>query len=554
MDDLLNEFLSETVESLARLDVDLVRLERAPEDPALLAGIFRVLHTLKGTCGFIGLPRLERIAHAAEERLGKVRDGTEAPTPETVSLILESLDRIRWLLAAMAKTGAEPAGADDDLVARLNDAPEPDAAVSLPASVAGDEAIMAERSIRVDLDRLDRLMTLAGELVLARNQALEILKSNEDSVFAASLKRLSQVASELQDAVMKTRMQPIGQGWAHLPRLARDLAQQLGKPIALDLQGAETELDRELLELIKGPLTHMVRNAADHGLEPVEERRRAGKPETGSIRVDARHEGGLVVIEIADDGRGLPLGKIKTRTLELGLATAAQLAAMSPQRIQQFILEPGFSTATAVTSLSGRGVGLDVVRANIEKLGGTLQFESGEGQGTRFRIRVPLTLTILQALLVSCAGERFAIPQTATREVLRLDPATAALALVDGRLNLAHRGHSIAALSLRRLLQLEGPAEPIAAEGYCVILEIGATRFALLIDRALEIAEVLVKPVAPILRTVPIFSGMTILGDGAVAMLLDPKRLADIAAQRDAVPGETAEAESSAPLEMRGVA
>ncbi len=550
MDELLSEFLSETAERLARLDLDLIRLEHAPEDPALLARIFRVLHTLKGTCGFVGLTRLERIAHAAEERLSRVRNGTEAPTPATVSLILQSLDRIRWIMEALETAGVEPPGADDELVAQLNEIPDEIPAMPAPEAGAGNQRIAVERSIRVDLDRLDRLMTLAGELILARNQALDLLKSDEDNPFAGSVKRLSQVASDLQDAVMKTRMQPIGQGWAQFPRLVRDLARQLGKPIALDLRGGDTELDRELLELIKDPLAHMIRNAADHGLEPAEERRRAGKPETGTIRLEARHEGGMVVVEVADDGRGLPLAKIKARILEQGSATAAQIAAMSVPQLQRYILEPGFSTAATVTRLSGRGVGLDVVRANIEMLGGTLQFESEEGQGTRFKLRVPLTLTILQTLVVASAGERFAVPQAATRELLQLQPGTAELVMREGRLALACRGEMLPAVSLRRLLHLAGPAGPTAAEGHCAVLEVGALRFALLIDRALEISELLVKPVAPILRGIPIFSGATILGDGAVAMLLDPKGIAEMAG----LSGASLATADPGPLRMRGVA
>jgi len=550
MDELLSEFLSETADRLARLDLDLIRLEHAPEDPALLARIFRVLHTLKGTCGFVGLTRLERIAHAAEERLSRVRNGTEAPTPATVSLILQSLDRIRWILGALETAGVEPPGADDELVAELNEIPDEMPAMPAPEAGAGNPGIAVERSIRVDLDRLDRLMTLAGELILARNQALDLLKSDEDNPFAGQVKRLSQVASDLQDAVMKTRMQPIGQGWARFPRLVRDLARQLGKPIALDLRGGDTELDRELLELIKDPLAHMIRNAADHGLEPAEERRRAGKPETGTIRLEARHEGGMVVIEVADDGRGLPLAKIKARILEQGSATPAQIAAMSAPQLQRYILEPGFSTAATITRLSGRGVGLDVVRANIEMLGGTLRFESEEGQGTRFKLRVPLTLTILQTLVVASAGERFAVPQAATRELLQLQPGTAELVMREGRLTLACRGEMLPAVSLRRLLHLAGPAGPTAAEGHCAVLEVGALRFALLIDRALEISELLVKPVAPILRGIPIFSGATILGDGAVAMLLDPKGIAEMAG----LSGASLAMVDPGPLRMRGVA
>ncbi|MBI3452294.1 MAG: chemotaxis protein CheA, partial [Rhodospirillales bacterium] len=446
MDDLLRDFLTESAESLSVLDLELVKLERNPNDPELLGNIFRLVHTIKGTCGFLGLPRLEAVAHASENVLGKVRDNELTVTPIAVSLILESLDRIKNLLSTLEQTEAEPPGDDADLIARLNvlaagaagsasaesvdavfafvpvaaaqvapveDHVEEMAPVSAPAALdepavepevvtksvqnpsdkpskeTKDSAVAAQ-SIRVNVDLLENLMTMVSELVLTRNQLLQILRSQKDSEFAAPLQRLNHVTSELQEGVMKTRMQPIGNAWAKLPRMVRDLSHELSKKIDLQMIGAETELDRQVLELIKDPLTHLVRNCADHGLEKPAERKKAGKSETGRITLNAFHEGGHIIIEISDDGRGLPVDKIKAKALANGLATESELASMSDQQIHQYIFKAGFSTAAQVTSVSGRGVGMDVVRTNIEKIGGTVELKSGPGKGTAFVIKIPL--------------------------------------------------------------------------------------------------------------------------------------------------------------------
>ena len=485
MDDLLSEFLTETNEALALLDLELVKLEQNPNDPGLLGNIFRLVHTIKGTCGFLGLPRLEAVAHASENVLGKFRDGEQKVTPHAVTLILASLDQIKSLLAQLEANEAEPAGEDSELIARLNAlaagdtgaaaapaaakpaAPAPEAAkapapvlakpiidpVPEPAPVAppveaapvaaasghkepkvkepkeakepradvaeAKESAVAAQSIRVNVDLLENLMTMVSELVLTRNQLMQILRGQKDSEFGAPLQRLSHVTTELQEGVMKTRMQPIGNAWTKLPRIVRDLSHELRKKIELQMLGAETELDRQVLELIKDPLTHMVRNSADHGIEMPAERAGGGKPETGTITLNAFHEGGHIIIEIADDGRGLDIDKIKQKAIATGLATEGDLAAMTEAQIQQFIFRAGFSTAAKVTSVSGRGVGMDVVRTNIEKIGGTVEMKSHRGKGSTFVIKIPLTLAIVSALIVECAGERFAIPQISVVELVR---------------------------------------------------------------------------------------------------------------------------------------
>src|SRR6201995_404469 len=492
MDDLLREFLTETSESLDTVDNQLVRFEQDPNNAKILDNIFRLVHTIKGTCGFLGLPRLEALAHAGETLMGKFRDGMPV-TGDAVSLILASIDRIKEILGGLEATETEPEGSDEDLIVQLHDmvergmaamaaasaAPEPAPAaapvVAQPAPAApaivtgtlvaqtlerelrpgevsldelerafretstevaapsiapapekpvvetdvaeGDK--IANQSIRVNVDTLEHLMTMVSELVLTRNQLLEISRRNEDTEFKAPLKRLSNVTAELQEGVMKTRMQPIGNAWQKLPRIVRDLSGELGKQIELEMHGADTELDRQVLDLIKDPLTHMVRNSADHGLETPAERAAAGKPEQGTIRLSAYHEGGHIIICIADNGRGLNTGKIKAKAVSSGLVTEAELEKMSEAQIHRFIFAPGFSTAAAITSVSGRGVGMDVVRTNIDQIGGTIDIKSVAGEGSSVTIKIPLTLAIVSALIVEAAGDRFAIPQLSVVELVR---------------------------------------------------------------------------------------------------------------------------------------
>jgi len=599
MDDLLSEFLTETTENLSVLDVELVRLEQNPNDPELLGNIFRLVHTIKGTCGFLGLPRLESVAHAGENVLGKIRDGELEVTPEAVSLILEALDSIKMLLSTLEQTEAEPEGDDRELIDRLNaladsagaappaakPAPEPaaepaaeepvaepaarsapavaEAATEMaaapeptaPAGEASDpspaaapapkpkdaapaaaakgdgaakDSAVAAHSIRVNVDLLENLMTMVSELVLTRNQLLQILRMQKESDFGGPLQRLNHITSELQEGVMKTRMQPIGNAWAKLPRLVRDLALELDKKIDLEMLGADTELDRQVLELIKDPLTHMVRNSADHGIEIPKIRKEAGKPEAGKITLNAYHEGGHIIIEIKDNGAGLSSERIKAKVVANALATQAELDAMSDQQIQQFIFKPGFSTAAKVTSVSGRGVGMDVVRTNIEKIGGTVELKSVEGKGTTFIIKIPLTLAIVSALIVECSGERFAIPQISVLELVRASAHSEnAIETINDTPVLRLRNRLLPLVSLHDLLKL-GPSRKLdsQSEHFIVVTQVGAYTFGIMVDRVFDTEEIVVKPVAPILRDISIFSGNTILGDGSVIMILDPNGIA----------------------------
>ncbi len=588
MDDLLREFLTETNESIGEVDVELVKLEQNPENPELLSSIFRLVHTVKGTCGFLGLPRLEHVAHAAENILGKFRDGELPVTPQAVTLILKSIDRIKSLLAVLEETEAEAQGDDEDLISVLNDmaagkdvslegvadapakaaapaaqvapaAPsgaEPDefGFVPVPAAETGKEqkashgaeknalvqsavkndgeggvkeSAVSAQTIRVSVDQLENLMVIASELVLTRNQLMQISRTQKDNPFAAPLQRLNHVTSELQEGVMKTRMQPIGNAWSKLPRIIRDLSHELGKKIDLQMMGAETELDRQVLELIKDPLTHMVRNSADHGIEMPSDRAMAGKPETGVVRLNAYHEGGHIIIEISDDGKGLPVARIKQKILENGMASEADIAAMTDQQIMQYIFRPGFSTATKVTAVSGRGVGMDVVRTNIEKIGGTIDMQSTEGKGSRFLIKIPLTLAIVSALIVECAGERFAIPQISVVELVHASAESEyKIETINETPVLRLRNHLLPLVSLRQALRLGEEKNLHEGTAFIIVVQVGSATFGIIVDRVFDTEEIVVKPVSPILRNIAMFSGNTILGDGSVIMILDPNGVA----------------------------
>jgi two-component system chemotaxis sensor kinase CheA len=560
MDDLLREFLTETNESLNLVDAELVRFEQEPNNGAILGNIFRLVHTIKGTCGFLGLPRLETLTHAAESLMGKFRDGMPV-TADAVTLILSTIDRIKSILDAIEKNEQEPAGDDADLIEQLGrmargevaaappppppapieiEEPEPPQApekiekapAEKPEKVAAERTEedrnggdrLANHSIRVNVDTLDHLMTTVSELVLTRNQLLEIVRRHEESDFKVPLQRLSNVTAELQEGVMKTRMQPIGNAWQKLPRVVRDLCAELGKDIELAMRGADTELDRQVLDLVKDPLTHLVRNCADHGIELPAERIAAGKPAKGTIRLSAWHEGGHIIIEISDNGRGLNIAGIKAKVIEKGLATEAQLAAKSEAEICNYIFAPGFSTAAKITSISGRGVGMDVVRSNIEQIGGTVDLKSAAGAGTTFSIKIPLTLAIVSALIVESAGERFAIPQLAVLELVRAgNNGEHRIERIKDAPVLRLRNKLLPLVPLKDVLRL---GECDNANGFVVVTQVGSQVFGVVVDGVFHTEEIVIKPMSSKLRHIPVFSGTTILGDGSVIMIIDPNGVA----------------------------
>ncbi|TNE66703.1 MAG: hybrid sensor histidine kinase/response regulator [Alphaproteobacteria bacterium] len=398
------------------------------------------------------------------------------------------------------------------------------------AAAGGEGGKRVSQSIRVSVDLLEDLMNLVSELVLTRNQLLQITRNVENSELGVPLQRLSQCTTELQENVMKTRMQPIGNAWAKLPRIVRDLTVELDKKIELDMRGAETELDRQVLELIKDPLTHMVRNSADHGIEKPAERLALGKPEGGTITLNAFHEGGHIIIEIKDDGRGIPVAKLSKKILEKRLATEAELAEMSDAQIQKFIFHPGFSTAEQVTSVSGRGVGMDVVRSNIEKIGGTIDMQSVEGKGTRFSIKIPLTLAIVAGLIVKAQEERYAIPQISVLELVRASQNSEhKIETIKNTPVLRLRNRLLPLVYLNEILGFMTREEIDARDNkddFIVVAQVGAFSFGIVVDQVFDTEEIVVKPVAPILKDLEIYSGNTILGDGSVIMILDPNGIA----------------------------
>ncbi|HKM86996.1 MAG TPA: hybrid sensor histidine kinase/response regulator [Xanthobacteraceae bacterium] len=541
MDDLLREFLSETNESLNLVDAELVRFEQEPNNGNILGNIFRLVHTIKGTCGFLGLSRLEALAHAAETLMGKFRDGMPVTT-EAVTVVLSTIDRIKTILDEIEAQQQEPTGSDGDLIDHLgcltrqeNATPQP-APPAAPKKLDKSDKVVAERadeerseplanhSIRVNVDTLDYLMTTVSELVLTRNQLLEIVRQHEDSDFKVPLQRLSNVTAELQEGVMKTRMQPIGNAWQKLPRVVRDLCAELGKDIELEMHGADTELDRQVLDLVKDPFTHLVRNCADHGIESPAQRLAAGKTRKGTIRLSAWHQGGHIIIEIADNGRGLDIAGIQAKAVEKGLASEAELAAKSEAEICNFIFTPGFSTAAKVTSISGRGVGMDVVRSNIEQIGGTVDLKSVSGVGTTFTIKIPLTLAIVSALIVEAGGERFAIPQLSVLELVRAgNNGEHRIERIKDAPVLRLRNKLLPLIRLDEVLRL---GECDRENGFVVVTQVGNQVFGAVVDGVFHTEEIVIKPMSSKLRHIPVFSGTTILGDGSVIMIIDPNGVA----------------------------
>ncbi len=460
--------------------------------------------------------------------------------------------------AAIAKLEAEMAAKE----AAKTAAPAPVAAPAAPALVKPapaaakpaakkdkDDGSKAEsegganQSIRVSIDVLENLMQMVSELVLTRNQLMQIVRTKEDKEFLTPLQQLSHITSELQEGVMKTRMQPIGNAWSKFPRLIRDLSLELGKKIDLKMEGAETELDRQLLEVIKDPLTHMVRNSCDHGLETPADRIANGKGEMGTVTLSAYHEGGHIIIDIIDDGRGINIDRVKQKALDSGIVTEAQLETMSEKQIAQFIFAAGFSTAEKVTAVSGRGVGMDVVKTNIQKIGGTLDLDSTWGKGSKVSIKIPLTLAIVSVLIVEAHGQKFALPQINVSELVRVAPdSDLGMEVINSALVLRLRGKLLPLAVLSEILGHKADrAELMGKEMYIAVCRVGSYDFGVLVDRVFDTEEIVVKPVSEILKSISVYSGNTILGDGNVIMILDPNGLAKTLGTLDMVRKDASE-------------
>lgn len=646
--DIVKDFLVESYENLDRLDRDLVGLEKNPRDKDALAGVFRTIHTIKGTCGFLGFNKLEKVAHVGENLLTRLRDGQLTLDPELTTALLGMVDAIRQMLKEVESTGQD--GDNDypelrETLTRLQAAAAPneggaakpvkmpvhtepgmkvgettkeshsapqlsqeptvellgvmekksevkrkpsrgkiggvlverglvqpqDIALALQEQERGDRRRLGEilvalglakqedvvaaqhildakpreaapETIRVGVNLLDKLMTLVGELVLARNQLLQISNTVEDANLQAVSQRMNLIATELQEEVMKTRMQPIGNVWSQFPRTVRDVALGCNKEVGIEMEGKETELDKTIIEAIKDPLTHLVRNSVDHGIELPEVRAKAGKNRTGRLILRAFHEGGQVNIEISDDGAGLNRERIRQKAIDKGLVTAEQAARLGDRDVFNLIFLPGFSTAEKITNVSGRGVGMDVVKTNVERIGGNVDVQSTPGQGTTVRVKIPLTLAIIPALVVTCGGDRYAIPQVNLLELVRLeaDEVGQSIELVHGAPVYRLRGRLLPLLYLSRELQLTPDAKAaVAADDAIniVVLQADERQFGLVVDQINDTEEIVVKPLRKQLKMVKTFAGSSIMGDGKVALILDVLGLAQranvISATRD---------------------
>jgi two-component system chemotaxis sensor kinase CheA len=539
VDDLAREFLAESQEGLDRVELCLTELEHRPYDTELIAEIFRAVHTIKGTTGFLGLLRLQKLAHVGEALLVELREGRIIVTPPLINGLLAMQDGLRGILNLIAETGTEGERSDDDdreLIALLVSL-KTQAAVSPPPASAHDlEAQSPARtslssssastpSLRIDVDVLNRMMNLVGELVLTRNQLLESKPGQPQ--FPDLKRRLSNVTTELRESVRQARLQPLWQLFGKFPRIVRDLAHTCGREVRIEFEGQDTRLDKSLLDAIRDPLTHAVRNAVDHGIEPPAERLKAGKPAEGVVRLRASQQGAFVVIEVTDDGAGISTERVLRNATERGLINASQAASMGQREALQMIFVAGFSTAREVTAISGRGVGMDVVRTNVETIGGTVEVESQLGAGTTIRLRIPLTLAIVPALIVGSAGHCFALPRSALTELVYVTHRDMPLSIQSiGSAEVYRLRDTL--LPLVRLDQLLGlPASlPNDSATYIAVLEDGTRRFGLVLDTIRTAEEIVVKPLSSILREIGVFSGATMLGNGELALILDASAIA----------------------------
>ncbi len=581
-DEVGRMFLIESSENLDLFDQDLLVLEKSGDSPEAVTRVFRAIHTIKGGASFLGLGKIESLAHAGENLLGRLRDGQMSCTREVAGALFAMGDALRECLANLQTIASEgetdtsalvatlkaleagAAGAQDASATPAATAPVANsAAVSEPASavvsepsppptvshpapapempapavvrategnVAAAVAPNIETTIRIDVEVLDKLLNLIGELVLARNQILQCTMTEDLVTLPAASQRLNLVTSELQQHTMKARMQPIDTIWSKYPRVIRDLSQRTGKQIRLEVAGAETELDRTIIEAIKDPLMHLIRNSADHGLELPDTRVEKGKVAQGCISLRAFHQGGQVNIEISDDGRGIDPERIKATAIQRGFITPDQASRISDRDAVNLIFLPGFSTAEKVTNISGRGVGMDVVKTNIERIGGAIDIRSKLGTGTTFSIKIPLTLAIIPALITSCAGDRYAIPQVNLQELVRIEGAKCKTAVeyVYGAPVYRLRGKLLPLIYLRKELALDEPGVvlPEATSLEIVIVQAGDHPFGLVVDSVLDTEEIVVKPLGNYLKGLSSFAGATIMGDGKVALILDVLGLA----------------------------
>jgi len=529
MDDLIADFVAECREMLEALGGEIVAWEAQPDDRARLDSIFRFVHTVKGNCGFFEFPRLEALSHAAEDALADVRAGRRVPDAALVSGVLGIIDRIAEMIAAIEAGEALPAGDDSSLIAALVPGAETHAAPA-PAAVAEGQgkASAAPRTIRLSVELLDRVMSTVSDMVLARNElARRLRESPTDVSVDGAFERLSAIIAEMRDAITRTRMQRIENLFVGLPRMVRDLSSELNKQVLVDIEGGDVELDREMIEMIRDPLTHIIRNAVDHGIEKPADRLKAGKREIGLLCVSARQSGNQILIDIQDDGRGIDGKKLLEKAIANGVIDKADAAQLNPREQLALIFEPGVSTAKEVTAISGRGVGMDVVRSNVERIGGIVEVDSRPGEGTRMTLRVPLTLTIIPALTVSIGNQHFAIPRSAIDEIVRANGESVTLEHLGGAGVATIRGRRVPEVSLANVLGLESQVNP-KDRTLIVLRPAGGDVYALSVDRIHDHEELVVKPAAPAVMATGLYAGTTLADDGSPILLFDPAGLAEV--------------------------
>jgi two-component system chemotaxis sensor kinase CheA len=585
MDELTREFLIESQEGLDRMERCMTDLEERPQDAELIGEIFRSVHTIKGTTGFLGFKRLETLAHAGENLLGLLREGKLTANRPIITGLLQLLDGLRAILKTIEAKDAEGEGDDAALIGCLEElqlpaqtaaqrpvharahahsaaAPPEQAPVSASTPVLGQlpvsaqppepvadtpsppkapaeaesdssparprvQATAAESTLRVDVTLLNRMMNLVGELVLTRNQVLQATSADPNMTLLS--RRLDMVTADLRESVMKARMQPVSNIFSKMPRIVRDLSQALGRRVRLQVEGQDTELDKSLLEAIKDPLTHAVRNSLDHGIESPEVRQAAGKDPEGTLKLRAAQEGSHVIIEVSDDGAGIAVEKVSQKAIERGLITADRAAHMVERELLQLIFLPGFSTAAAVTNVSGRGVGMDVVRTNVERIGGKVEIDSRAGKGTTLRLRIPLTLAIIPALIVRSVNQSFALPQGALSELVHIPPEQAATAIewIENVPLHRLRGKLLPLIFLDRMLMPDVEHKIVTErDSFIAVLDADGRRFGLVVDGLADPEEIVVKPLSAVLKDIGLFSGATVLGNADLALILDPGSIA----------------------------
>ncbi len=552
MDELLKDFLAETTEQLESIGAQLVRYERDPSDARILANAFRAVHAIKGTCGFLSLPRLERMAHATESLIEGLR-GNPRPSQAHVTTLMGAIDRVKFILGEIGLGFGEPAGDDERLIADMalfdrragtgvQKAPQ---TWDLPLSGGSSAPERRADTVRISLKTLESMTALVQELTLARNQLEDAARFERSQRLREALQRLSSVAAELKLSVFAARMQPLDRLFANFHRTVRDLAAELGKKIELSIEGGGVELDRQLIEAVRDPLTHLIRNAVDHGIETPEQRAAAGKSETGLIRVVARREAADVSIVVGDDGRGLDAALIRERAVALGLGARERVDALDERDALRLVFLPSFSTAGRVSAISGRGIGLDIVRNNIEAAGGSIELDSRAGAGVEISLRVPLTMAVTPAFVLKCGGERYLLAQHHVESIEAVG-AGAALESMPDALLWRVGGAAFPAVRLGSLLGMPGTSAP---GEIALILRSGAERHVLIVDEIVEVQEAVFKPLPPEVPLPNLFSGAAILNDGDVVLALDPSGIAGIMGLDNAVSAKVRAVQSEVPAD-----